>query len=115
VAPGLSQAVCRPKGQLYVLGMRGLVAHHLSQRYNKRGMVDNPIHFGTSGRRGIIPENFTFSNLRLAAAGITHFLVARSSRPRVVVGYDMRFLSEKFAETASGAWHPKALTGKTSA
>jgi phosphomannomutase len=66
-------------------------------------MVDNPIHFGTSGRRGIIPENFTFSNVRLAAAGITRFLVAWSARPRVVVGYDTRFLSEKFAETAPGA------------
>src|SRR5207245_325736 len=36
-----------------------------------------------------------------AAAGIAHFLLSRSARPRVVVGYDTRFLSEKFAEVAA--------------
>jgi phosphoglucomutase len=64
-------------------------------------MGDNPIHFGTSGWRGVIADNFTFGNVRLAAAGIAHFLLARSPRPCVVVGYDTRFLSEKFAETAA--------------
>jgi phosphomannomutase len=64
-------------------------------------MADNPIHFGTSGWRGVIAEDFTFSNVRLAAAGIAHYLLSRSARPRVVVGYDTRFLSEKFAEAAA--------------
>lgn len=64
-------------------------------------MPDNPIHFGTSGWRGVIADNFTFENVRLAAAGIAHYLLAHSPRPRVVVGYDTRFLSEKFAETAA--------------
>ncbi len=64
-------------------------------------MLDNPIHFGTSGWRGIIAETFTFPNVRLAAAGIAHYLLAQSGRPRVLVGYDTRFLSEKFAEAAA--------------
>jgi phosphoglucomutase len=66
-------------------------------------VVDNPIHFGTSGWRGVIAENFTFANVRLAAAGIAHFLLSHSTRPRVIVGYDTRFLSEKFAAVAAEA------------
>lgn len=64
-------------------------------------MADNPIHFGTSGWRGIIAENFTFANVRLAAAGIAHFLLTHAAQPRVIVGYDTRFLSEKFAAVAA--------------
>jgi phosphoglucomutase len=63
-------------------------------------MPDNPIHFGTSGWRGVIADTFTFPNVRLASAGIAHYLRSRSTRPRVVVGYDTRFLSEKFAEVS---------------
>jgi alpha-D-glucose phosphate-specific phosphoglucomutase len=59
------------------------------------------IHFGTSGWRGIIAEDFTFANVRLAAAGIAHYLLAHKGKPRVIVGYDTRFLSEKFAEAAA--------------
>jgi phosphoglucomutase len=61
-------------------------------------MSSNPIHFGTSGWRGIIAEDFTFANVRLAASGIAHYLLTCSGRPRVIVGYDTRFLSERFAD-----------------
>jgi len=64
-------------------------------------MRDNPIHFGTSGWRGVIADNFTFANVRLAAAGIAHHLLSQKRRPRVSVGYDTRFLSEKFADTVA--------------
>jgi phosphoglucomutase len=64
-------------------------------------MADNPIHFGTSGWRGVIAEDFTFANVRLAAAAIAQFLLSRSPRPRVLVGYDTRFMAERFAETAA--------------
>lgn len=63
-------------------------------------MSDNPIRFGTSGWRGVIAEDFTFANVRLTAAGIAHYLLSLSAHPRVVVGYDTRFLSERFAEAA---------------
>ena len=46
-------------------------------------------------------EDFTFANVRLAAAGMAYALLKRSEHPRVVIGYDTRFLSEKFAETAA--------------
>jgi phosphomannomutase len=79
------------------------------------------IRFGTSGWRGIVSDEFTFSNLRKvahAAAGsvkespeVGHnsddyrqFLAgaAPSRVPTVVVGFDTRFLSEEFArEVAS--------------
>jgi len=64
-------------------------------------MRDNPIHFGTSGWRGVIADNFTFANVRLASAGIAQYLLSKSRHPVVVVGYDTRFFSEKFAETAA--------------
>jgi alpha-D-glucose phosphate-specific phosphoglucomutase len=64
-------------------------------------MPDNPIQFGTSGWRGVIADTFTFPNVRLASAGIAHYLRSQSDRPRVIVGHDTRFLSEKFAEAAA--------------
>ena len=64
-------------------------------------MSGNPIHFGTSGWRGIIAEDFTFPNVRLASAGIAQYLLTRSGRPQVIVGYDTRFLSEKFAAASA--------------
>jgi phosphoglucomutase len=56
------------------------------------------IRFGTSGWRGIISDEFTFSNVRLVSQAIANY-IARERPPGrgVVVGYDTRFLSEKFA------------------
>ncbi len=64
-------------------------------------MGGNPIRFGTSGWRGKVAEDFTFANVRVAAAAIAYHLLSRKARPRIVVGYDTRFLSEKFAESAA--------------
>jgi phosphoglucomutase len=64
-------------------------------------MRDNPIHFGTSGWRGVIADNFTFANVRLASSGIAQYLLSKSRHPAVVVGYDTRFFSDKFAETVA--------------
>lgn len=60
------------------------------------------ITFGTSGWRGIIGEDFTFERVRIATQGIANYL--KKSRPQgagVIVGYDTRFLSEKFALEAA--------------
>src|SRR6266513_6189854 len=60
------------------------------------------IKFGTSGWRGIIGEDFTFENVRLASQGIANYLKkAKQKGSGVVVAYDTRFLSEKFASEAS--------------
>ncbi len=56
------------------------------------------IRFGTSGWRGIISDEFTFSNVRLVSQAIANY-IARERQPGrgIVIGYDTRFLSEKFA------------------
>ncbi len=60
------------------------------------------IKFGTSGWRGIIGEDFTFDNVRIASQGIANYLKKSSQKGRgVVIAYDTRFLSEKFASEAA--------------
>lgn len=60
------------------------------------------IKFGTSGWRGIIAEDFTFTNVRIAAQAIAEYLIEEELAEKgVVVGYDTRFLSETFAAEAT--------------
>ena len=60
------------------------------------------IKFGTSGWRGIIGEDFTFENVRIATQGIANYLKKSGQKGNgVVVAYDTRFLSEKFGAEAS--------------
>jgi phosphoglucomutase len=60
------------------------------------------IKFGTSGWRGIIGEDFTFENVRVASHGIaTHLRKTGQQGSGVIVAYDTRFLSEKFALEAA--------------
>lgn len=60
------------------------------------------IKFGTDGWRGIIAEDFTTENVRKVAYAIARYVV-RAERPErgVVVGYDTRFASERFARVAA--------------
>jgi alpha-D-glucose phosphate-specific phosphoglucomutase len=60
------------------------------------------IRFGTSGWRAIIAEEFTVANVRRVAAAVARVL-AGSTRVRrgVFVGYDTRFLSDRFAREAA--------------
>ena len=56
------------------------------------------IKFGTSGWRGIIGEDFTFDRVRVATQGIANYLKQSGQKGSgMVVAYDTRFLSEKFA------------------
>jgi len=60
------------------------------------------IKFGTSGWRAIIGEEFTFQNVRLVTLAIANHLKKRvQGQPRLVVGYDTRFLSGRFAGEAA--------------
>jgi phosphomannomutase len=52
--------------------------------------------FGTDGWRDIIAEKFTFENLSRAAQAYAGYLLDRG-QSTVVVGYDTRFLSDRFA------------------
>jgi phosphomannomutase len=60
------------------------------------------IHFGTDGWRGVIAEDFTADNVRLAALAFARY-IARAERPEagVLVGYDNRYGSERFARAAA--------------
>lgn len=64
-------------------------------------MVGNNIKFGTSGWRGVIADEFTFERVRIVAQAIAEHITAAGLKERgVVVGYDTRFLSERFAVEA---------------
>lgn len=57
------------------------------------------IKFGTDGWRAVIAEDFTFANVeRVAQASADYWLAnpAPGSEPRIIVGYDRRFLSDQF-------------------
>src|ERR1700731_4134843 len=62
--------------------------------------IVSPIKFGTSGWRGLIADDFTFANVRLAVRAITEHLTEKKKRPTVLVGYDTRFYSEEFSQLA---------------
>ena len=60
------------------------------------------IKFGTDGWRGLIADDFTFDNVRRVAGAIAGYVLKHEdSRKGVVVGYDTRFGSRRFAEVAS--------------
>ena len=72
-----------------------------------------PIHFGTDGWRAVISDSFTFDNLRIVTQAIAdavasdHWDVSpwdksanggkTPDKNKIVVGYDTRFLSDRFA------------------
>jgi phosphomannomutase len=67
-----------------------------------------PIHFGTDGWRAVISDTFTFHNLRMVAQAIADAISSGSwlngqydgkspNLKEVVVGFDTRFLSDRYA------------------
>src|SRR5512142_3337735 len=67
-----------------------------------------PIHFGTDGWRAVISDTFTFDNLRILTQAIAdavaseHWDKSGNGGPKpdprkIVVGFDTRFLSDRFA------------------
>ena len=65
--------------------------------------VPDPIVFGTSGWRAVIADQFTFAHVRLVVRAIGDYLAHQGMQGRpVVVGYDTRFLSDRFAREAAG-------------
>ncbi|HEV2667964.1 MAG TPA: phosphoglucomutase/phosphomannomutase family protein [Blastocatellia bacterium] len=55
------------------------------------------ITFGTSGWRAIIADEFTLANVRLVTSAIASVLDEEAAGGSVIIGYDTRFLSERFA------------------
>jgi phosphomannomutase len=67
-----------------------------------------PINFGTDGWRAVISDTFTFHNLRLVTQAIADAIrsghwhtkttpISKTVTNRVVVGFDTRFLSDRYA------------------
>lgn len=57
------------------------------------------VSFGTDGWRGLIADDFTFENVRIAGAAIARYVHAQEDSARgICIGYDTRFMSRRFAE-----------------
>lgn len=70
------------------------------------------IAFGTSGWRGILCDDFIFSNVRVVVQAIAEHVKSGPDRDKgIIVGYDSRFMGEAFAREAA---HVLAAEGVTS-
>jgi alpha-D-glucose phosphate-specific phosphoglucomutase len=75
------------------------------------------VKFGTDGWRGIIADDFTYANVRVAARAIAHYVLKHEeAKGGVCIGYDTRFGSRAFAqvvaEVLSNAGIPVALASE---
>ncbi len=73
-----------------------------------------PIKFGTDGWRAVISEEFTFANVRKVAQGIADMFLARAEAtgkaPTLVVGFDTRFLSDRYAREVARVLAANGIT-----
>ena len=75
------------------------------------------VKFGTDGWRGIIADDFTFANVRVAARSIAHYVLKHEdAKAGVCIGWDTRFGSRSFArvvaEVMANAGIPVALASE---
>ena len=80
-------------------------------------MSHTQIKFGTDGWRGVIADDFTFENVRWAAAAISNYILAKEDPKKgLCIGYDTRFGSRAFAqacaEVAASAGIPVLLSDR---
>lgn len=80
-------------------------------------MAGTVVKFGTDGWRGIIADDFTYENVRVAARAIAHYVLEHEAKGApVCIGYDTRFGSKSFAgvvaKVLSGAGIPVLLADK---
>jgi phosphomannomutase len=56
------------------------------------------VKFGTDGWRGVIADDFTYANVRVAARAIAHYVLQHEDAKRgICIGWDTRFGSRSFA------------------
>src|SRR5882757_4000788 len=80
-------------------------------------MAETVVKFGTDGWRGIIADDFTYENVRVASRAIAHYVMEHEDwKAGVCVGYDTRFGSKSFAgvvaKVLSAAGVPVLLADK---
>ena len=69
------------------------------------------IKFGTDGWRAIIGDTYTIKNLNIISQAVADYLGAGK---RVAVGYDTRFMSDRFAATAAEILRNNGITATLS-
>ena len=68
----------------------------------ERKRTMSAIKFGTDGWRGIIADDFTHANVKVAAKAIAHYVLAEEDWTRgVCIGWDTRFKSQAFARVVA--------------
>lgn len=73
-------------------------------------MTESPIKFGTDGWRAIIADDFTFDNVRACAQATASYIQETGLADRgVVIGYDTRFASERFAAAVAEVMAAKGI------
>lgn len=89
----------------------------VNQRWQDWQIISNSsnsskIEFGTDGWRGIIADDFTFSNVRRVTRAIASYIETAYTKDRpVLVAYDTRFLAQ-FASTAAEVLAQRGWTVK---
>ena len=81
------------------------------------------ITFGTDGWRAVISDEFTFANVRHVAQAIAEILLENATTsngqsadaPLAVVGFDTRFLSDRYAWAVSEVLAGNGLRGRAHA
>ncbi len=64
--------------------------------------TQSTIKFGTDGWRGLIADDFTFANVRIAAAAIAKYVLENEDPSHgICIGYDTRFGSRDFAKVVA--------------
>ena len=71
------------------------------------------IKFGTDGWRAVIAETFTFENLRLVSQATADYLLETAAPDRdleIIIGFDTRFLSDRFAAEVARVMAANGIT-----
>jgi alpha-D-glucose phosphate-specific phosphoglucomutase len=64
--------------------------------------MNDQIKFGTDGWRGVIADDYTFENVRRVAGAIAAYVLNHEDATRgLVIGYDTRFGSRRFAQATA--------------
>lgn len=71
------------------------------------------IHFGTDGWRAVIADTFTFANVQLVSQAVANWIYKNrtgDTPPSAVIGYDTRFLSDRFAMDVARVFAANGIT-----
>ena len=64
------------------------------------------IKFGTDGWRAVIGQDYTFENLKIVSQAVADYLGSGKS---IAVGFDTRFMSDRFAEVACAVFRNNGI------